>query len=89
MNNDKKVQGNRKVSESVYCPACKKKFSNKTTYKNHLNSKKHKKNAKIYEKRKQEEPSESKSVSVAITKTSYDDQKVCLFSNHESASVEE
>lgn len=77
------------MTESVYCAPCKKKYSNKTTYRNHLNSKKHKKNAKKFKEDAPDTASPSEPVSVLPTITAYKDQKVCLFSNHESSSIEE
>ena len=90
----KKPTGRRKkVEDSYYCEACKKKFKSKKAYENHLKSKAHKKKvaallAKSKLKEEMKEDSESQAPSVVVT-TTYDDQTVCLFSNHKSESIEE
>lgn len=86
----KKIQANRKVTESAYCDACNKKFSNKTTYRNHLKSKKHKKNEESMKKKEETiGENEVETVEFDPEKNSYRNQNICLFSNKESNSVEE
>lgn len=91
MNDEKKKNfGNRKVTENVFCEACRKKFNSKSSYRNHLKSKKHKKNLekfKLAESTMEENTPEK--VDSKPSKTTLQDLKICLFSNHESPSFEE
>jgi predicted ribosome-associated RNA-binding protein Tma20 len=85
-----------KKQEIFFCECCRKKFKNEVTYKTHLNSKKHKKIFKEFEKKaklkqEQEEPEQATEDMTENEKilTTIDDTNICLFSNNQSENFEQ